>query len=97
MLPNPSDLEGAYALAPRDPGAFVEALDLHMTIDGADAPSAARSTVIDPCVERPIATYPEAGPEHLERAVAAAAAAFPAWAANRAALCAGPFAKPSAR
>ncbi len=82
MLPNPSDLEGAYGLAPCDPGAWVEALGLQMTIDGADAPSAVRSTVIDPCVEAPIATYPEAGAEHLDRAVAAAAAAFPAWAAR---------------
>jgi aldehyde dehydrogenase (NAD+) len=53
-----------------------------MTIGGVDAPSAATSTVMDPCRERPIATYPEAGPEHLERAVAAAAAAFPGWAAT---------------
>ncbi len=82
MLPNPSDLEGAYALAPSDPAAWVRALDLRMTINGEDAPSAATASVIDPCREQPIATYPEAGLEHLEAAVAAAAAAFPGWAAR---------------
>jgi aldehyde dehydrogenase (NAD+) len=82
LLPNPNDLEGAYALAPRDPGAWVAALNLQMTINGVDASSNARSTVIDPSFEQPIATYPEAGPEHLERAVAAAAAAFPGWSAR---------------
>jgi len=82
LLPNPSDLEGAYALAPSDPAAWVRALDLRMTINGEDAPSAVTASVIDPCREEAIATYPESGLEHLEAAVAAAAAAFPSWAAR---------------
>lgn len=45
---------------------------MQMTIDGAGAPSVARSTVIDPFVEAPIATYKEADAV-LERAAGAAA------------------------
>ncbi len=82
MLPNPSDPEGAYELAPQDPGAWVESLNLQMTIDGEDAPSATLSTVIYPTTERPIASYPDADAGHLERSIAAAAAAFPAWSAR---------------
>ena len=82
MLPNASDPEDAYGLAPQDPAAWVAAQALQMTINGEDAPSAITSTVIYPCTERPIATYPDADVGHLERSIAAAAAAFPNWAAR---------------
>jgi aldehyde dehydrogenase (NAD+) len=84
MPPNSTstDPDDAYGLAPKDPAAWVEALNLQMTIDGADAPSAITSTVVYPCTERPIATYPDADLGHLEQSVAAAAEAFPDWAAR---------------
>ena len=82
MLPTTTDPEKSYDLVPPDPGAWVEALGLQMTINGLDAPSGNRSTVIHPGTSSPIATYPEADLDHLERAVGAAAAAFPKWSAR---------------
>ena len=84
MPPNSTstDPDDAYGLAPKDPAAWVEALNLQMTIDGADAPRAITSARVYPCTERPIATYPDADLGHLEQSVAAAAEAFPDWAAR---------------
>jgi len=82
MLPNVTDPEAAYTQIPDDPGTWLATLNLQMTINGLDAPSVQRSIVIYPGTELPIATYPEAGPAHLELAVKAATDAFPAWAAE---------------
>jgi aldehyde dehydrogenase (NAD+) len=82
MLTNVTDPEAAYLHIPAEPAAWLKTLNLKMTINGVDAPSAQHSIVIHPGTENPIATYPEAGLTHLELAVTAAAAAFPGWAAE---------------
>ncbi len=75
----PDDL---YERVPGDPPGWLAALGLQMTIAGADAPGSEWRTVWNPCAETAIATYPEADRSHLDRAVAAAKAAFPAWSAQ---------------
>jgi aldehyde dehydrogenase (NAD+) len=82
MLPNADNPEAAYDHVPPDPAAWLAGLGLRMTINGEDGPDAPRADVIHPGTEHPIATYPEADAAHLEAAVEAAAAAFPAWAAQ---------------
>jgi len=52
-----------------------------LTIDGAEVLTAGRMDVIDPATEQVIGSAPEADREHVERAVTAAAKAFPDWAA----------------
>jgi betaine-aldehyde dehydrogenase len=47
-----------------------------------DAASGRTTSVVDPSTEEPIATVPQAGPHDVDRAVAAARDAFPAWAAT---------------
>jgi aldehyde dehydrogenase (NAD+) len=74
--------EDLYAHCPIDPQGWLAALNLQMTIDGRDALATLTGTVIDACTGTPIATYPDADVSHVERAVAAAWAAFPAWAAR---------------
>jgi aldehyde dehydrogenase (NAD+) len=74
--------EALYDQAPADPAAWVAALDLQMTINGMDAPSDLQGRVLHPGDEQPIASYPDADESHLERAVEAALAAFPAWSAQ---------------
>jgi len=75
----PDDL---YDRVPGDPREWLASLGLKMTIAGADAPGRERRAVLDPCTETAIATFPEADLGHLDRAVAVAKAAFPAWAAQ---------------
>jgi aldehyde dehydrogenase (NAD+) len=75
----PDDL---YNHVPSNPAAWLAELDLQMTIGGSDAVSAVQGTVVHSGTEAPIATYPEAEPSHLERAVAAAKQCFPAWSAE---------------
>ena len=82
MLTATTDPEQSYELLPPDPAAWVQALGLQMTINGVDAPSAKRSTVVNPGNNLRMVDYPEADMEHLERAVAAASAAFPRWSAQ---------------
>ncbi|MFS8038996.1 aldehyde dehydrogenase family protein [Xanthobacter sp. AM11] len=53
--------------------------DYSMTIDGAAVVTETRSGVINPATETVIATVPDAGPELLDAAVAAAQGAFPTW------------------
>ncbi|MDQ6619206.1 MAG: aldehyde dehydrogenase family protein, partial [Pseudomonadota bacterium] len=52
-----------------------------MMIDGqwVDSLSAQRTTTLDPSIDSPIADVPDAGAADVDRAVAAAKAAFPAW------------------
>jgi aldehyde dehydrogenase (NAD+) len=82
MLTNVTDPEAAYLHIPADPAAWLKTLNLQMTINGVDAPSAQHAIVMHPGTENPIATYPEAGLTHLDLAMTAAAEAFPAWAAE---------------
>lgn len=56
--------------------------DYTMTIDGRAAGGEARITVINPATENVIAEVPDASRAELDTAVAAAAAAFPAWRAR---------------
>jgi aldehyde dehydrogenase (NAD+) len=56
--------------------------DFRMAIGGALEPGAGRMTVIDPATGMPFAEAPDAAPPDLDRAVAAARAAFPGWAAT---------------
>lgn len=56
--------------------------DFRMAIGGALKPGAGRITVIDPATGAPFAEAPDAGPADLDRAVAAARAAFLDWAAT---------------
>ncbi len=53
-------------------------------INGAWVPSTGKGTleVIDSATEEVFATIPEGTPEDVDKAVEAAAAAFPAWAAT---------------
>lgn len=64
--------------------------DFRMPIGGALEPGAGRLAVIDPAAGMPFAEAPDASPADLDRAIAAARAAFPGWAttphAQRAAL-----------
>lgn len=53
-----------------------------LVIDGAEVDADERIDVIDPSSERIIGTAPDASQDHVAQAVAAAARAFPAWAAN---------------
>lgn len=53
-----------------------------MTIGGALEPGAGAMAVIDPATATPFAQAPDASPADLDRAVAAAQAAFPGWAAT---------------
>jgi acyl-CoA reductase-like NAD-dependent aldehyde dehydrogenase len=72
-------LDQAYQRAPSDPETWLAALELRMVIGGAEFVGDAIREVLDPCTEKAIALYPEAGIADLERAVAAAGAAFPDW------------------
>jgi betaine-aldehyde dehydrogenase len=58
------------------------ATDRRMFVGGewTDAADGARLPVIDPATEERLGTVPDAGPDDLERAVAAAGAVAPAWA-----------------
>jgi acyl-CoA reductase-like NAD-dependent aldehyde dehydrogenase len=53
-----------------------------LTIDGAEVQTAERIDVIDPSSGQVIGTAPDATQAHVAQAVAAAARAFPAWAAD---------------
>jgi acyl-CoA reductase-like NAD-dependent aldehyde dehydrogenase len=52
-----------------------------LTIDGSEVLAADGIDVIDPATEQVIGSAPDAGREHVDRAVTAAAKAFPDWAA----------------
>lgn len=56
--------------------------DFRMTIGSALAPGAGTMAVIDPATATPFAEAPEASPADLDRAISAARAAFPGWAAT---------------
>ncbi len=75
-------IESAYAGAPTDRREWLRSLDLQMTIDGRPAPVSRRRTVVDPSTEAALVEYPEASTAELDRAVAAARAAAPGWAAT---------------
>lgn len=77
-MQSPTDI---YARIPADPHGFVAGLALPMTIDGADATPGGARRLTDPCTGEPGLPYDEASMAHVGRAVAAARAAFPAWAA----------------
>lgn len=53
--------------------------DFRLLIDGALVPGASEFDVINPAVGEPFASCPKADEELLDRAVAAAKRAFPAW------------------
>lgn len=53
--------------------------DFNMSIDGQPVATDRHLSVIDPASGQPFATVPAAGAAHVDRAVAAARAAFPAW------------------
>lgn len=74
--------EALYAQVPADMSRWIEALALAMTIGGRDAPAQQRGVVIHACTGAEIASYPDADTDHVQSAVAAARAAFPAWAAT---------------
>ncbi|WP_375194344.1 aldehyde dehydrogenase family protein [Sphingobium sp.] len=74
------DFDDIYAHVPADIPAWIEGLSLAMTIDGADADPVALVDVIHACDEQVIAQSPDAGLHHVDQAVDAARAAFPAWA-----------------
>lgn len=69
-----------YTRVPSDISSWVEGLRLHMTIDGRDAPEAARGSVFNASLGTTIATYTDANAGHVDAAVAAARGAFPGWA-----------------
>jgi acyl-CoA reductase-like NAD-dependent aldehyde dehydrogenase len=71
-----------YRDAPTDPAAFIAALDLHQTVDGADAAPASHADVPYPGTERVIASAPVGDAATVDAAVRAAHAAFPGWAAT---------------
>jgi aldehyde dehydrogenase (NAD+) len=56
--------------------------DFQMLIGGALQTASSHFAVLNPATEKPIAQAPDASPEDLDRAVAAAKAAFPVWAAT---------------
>ena len=56
--------------------------DFTMTIGGKAVTGAASFPVLNPATEQPFAQAPDASREQLDQAVAAARAAFPAWAAT---------------
>ncbi|MBV6754989.1 aldehyde dehydrogenase family protein [Rhodococcus opacus] len=56
--------------------------DFALLIDGALVPGSTELPVIDPATEQTFSTVPAASPEQLDRAVAAAGAAHPSWAAT---------------
>ncbi|AUX68210.1 aldehyde dehydrogenase [Porphyrobacter sp. HT-58-2] len=56
--------------------------DFRMAIGSALAPGAGTMAVIDPATATPFAEAPEASPADLDRAISAARAAFPGWAAT---------------
>lgn len=53
--------------------------DFNMIIDGQPVATDHHLSVVDPASGQPFATVPAAGNAHVDRAVAAARAAFPAW------------------
>lgn len=53
--------------------------DFNMIIDGQPVATDHHLSVVDPASGQPFATVPAAGSAHVDRAVAAARAAFPAW------------------
>ena len=57
-------------------------LALSMLIDGKLDAGGRRFAVINPATEQAIGNVPDATPDDLDRAVAAARAAFPRWAAT---------------
>ncbi|WP_220428641.1 aldehyde dehydrogenase family protein [Sphingobium fluviale] len=57
-------------------------IHLPMLIDGQPVAGDGRLSVINPATEQVIGTAPDASPDDLDRAVAAARAAFPGWAAT---------------
>ncbi|HTQ36543.1 MAG TPA: aldehyde dehydrogenase family protein [Steroidobacteraceae bacterium] len=59
-----------------------QATDFHLLIGGKLVPSAATFDVINPATEQVVAPCPRADLNQLNQAVAAAKAAFPAWAAR---------------
>jgi acyl-CoA reductase-like NAD-dependent aldehyde dehydrogenase len=71
-----------YDTAPADPIGFVRDLALTQIIAGEPAPATHRGTLIDPCSGAASLDYPDADPADADRAVAAARAAFPRWAAT---------------
>ena len=56
--------------------------DFTMTIGGKAVAGASSFAVLNPATEQPFAQAPDCSPEQLDQAVAAARAAFPAWAAT---------------
>ena len=72
----------AYPLAPADPASWISGLALAPTIDGRDAARSSTGHIVDPCTGEVGAAYPDSDTTHVDLAVAAAKAAFPAWAAT---------------
>lgn len=68
-----------YARVPADMPAWLAGLNLQMTVDGCDADSPSRASVIHACNEQVIADYPQADIGHADGAVMAAVGAFPRW------------------
>ncbi len=75
-------LENAYGDAPADRRAWLQSLDLQMTIGGRPAQVPGCRTVVDPSTEADLVECPEAGIADLDRAVTAARAAYPGWAST---------------
>src|SRR3546814_6944727 len=69
-----------YTRVPTDMEDWLARLDLRMTIGGRDAPAGATGTVVNACIERTIARYPDADAGPVDAEVRVAAAAFPTWA-----------------
>ncbi|MET0248351.1 MAG: aldehyde dehydrogenase family protein [Sphingobium sp.] len=73
------NFDDIYAHVPADIASWIEQQSLAMTIDGEDAAPAGQIDVINACDEQVIARAPDAGLHHVDEAVAAARATFPAW------------------
>lgn len=74
-----TEVDDLYAAVPADMAAWVRGLDLQMTIGGDDASARETADVFNACTQEVIAEAPQAGTEHVERAVGAARAAFSGW------------------
>ena len=57
--------------------------DYNLLIDGKMVPGDLKMPVLNPATEEVVAQCPRASKEQLDKAVAAAKAAYPAWAATR--------------